>query len=358
MAERGICPGYWSGPAMIEQMAALVRDGRSWMSVTPLELESAEIGIRLARGHVLIFGLGMGLAAAATACIPAVRSVTVVERDADVLALNRALDPFAQLPETARAKLRVIEGDAFEHRPDGPVDYLMPDILAAAGRRAAGGGGRRHAGKCRSGSGLFLESGARARPPGGGGRRRARRCRDRRRGGGDRAAPRRTGLSGLCGQGPGGGAPLDARALAAGAAAALGGGLSVRFAGGCPCGAIRILFETAGPLAPRACQCRFCRKHNARTVTDPDGSAVLDLGGGVIRYRFGTGTTDFLICARCGVYVGASAELDGRLYATLNLNAFDDPRPDLEAAPVSYDGEDAAAKGDRRRARWTPARLG
>lgn len=128
--------------------------------------------------------------------------------------------------------------------------------------------------------------------------------------------------------------------------------------GQCHCGAIRFAFETQRPLAPRACQCGFCRKHGARTVSDPEGSAALALGQGTIRYRFGSKTTDFLICGRCGVYVGASAELDGRHYVTLNLNAFDDPRLDLGGAPVSYDGEDAAAKADRRRAKWTPARFG
>lgn len=120
---------------------------------------------------------------------------------------------------------------------------------------------------------------------------------------------------------------------------------------------MRFDFDTAKPLAPRACQCSFCRKHNARTVTDPEGSAVLTLGAEAIRYRFGTGTTDFLICGRCGVYVGAAAEFDGQLHVTLNLNAFDDPHPGLETVPVSYDGEDAAAKAVRRRERWTPARL-
>jgi hypothetical protein len=125
----------------------------------------------------------------------------------------------------------------------------------------------------------------------------------------------------------------------------------------CHCGAIRLAFETEKPLAPRACQCGFCRKHGARTVADPEGSALLALGPDTLRYRFGTGTSDFLICGRCGVYVGAMAEFDGRSYATLNLNAFDDPHPDLVATPVSYDGEDAAAKADRRRANWTPARL-
>jgi hypothetical protein len=126
--------------------------------------------------------------------------------------------------------------------------------------------------------------------------------------------------------------------------------------GQCHCGAIRFAFETAKPLAPRACQCGFCRRHGARTVTDPDGAAVLTLGPATVRYRFGSKTTDFLICGRCGVYVGAAAAPDGRLYATLNLNAFDDPRLDLAAAPVSYDGENADAKAGRRREKWTPAR--
>lgn len=131
----------------------------------------------------------------------------------------------------------------------------------------------------------------------------------------------------------------------------------MRYQGQCHCGAIRFAFETKEPLAPRACQCGFCRKHGARTVADPQGSAALTLSPETIRYRFGTGTTEFLICGRCGVYVGALAELGGRRYVTLNLNAFDDPRPDLAAAPVCYDGEGAAAKADRRRAKWTPARL-
>jgi hypothetical protein len=125
----------------------------------------------------------------------------------------------------------------------------------------------------------------------------------------------------------------------------------------CHCGALRAEFETDKPLAPRACQCSFCRKHNSRMVSDPDGSAVLTLGGEVIRYQFGTRTTEFLLCGTCGIYLGASASIDGRLYATLNLNAFDDPHLDLQAAPVSYEGEQAGSKADRRRARWTPARI-
>lgn len=128
----------------------------------------------------------------------------------------------------------------------------------------------------------------------------------------------------------------------------------MRLQGHCHCGAIRIALETAKPLSPRACSCTFCRGHGARTVSDPDGLATLTVGGPVIRYRFASKSSDYLLCATCGVYLGAVAEIDGATFATLNLNAFEDPRLHLEAAPVSYAGETAAAKADRRRARWTP----
>ena len=124
--------------------------------------------------------------------------------------------------------------------------------------------------------------------------------------------------------------------------------------GGCHCGALRATFASDKPLAPRACQCGFCRRHGARTVTDPDGIATLALGAETICYRFGSGVTDFLICGRCGTYVGAMARIDGRNFVTLNLNAFDDPRLDLAAEPVSYAGEKSEERSARRRIRWTP----
>lgn len=101
--------------------------------------------------------------------------------------------------------------------------------------------------------------------------------------------------------------------------------------------------------------CSFCRKHGARSVSDPDGHVKLTLQEPFIRYRFASRAADYLICGRCGVYVGAVADLSGSAFMTLNLNAFGDPRLDLAAEPVSYDGESVAAKAERRRARWTPA---
>src|SRR3954452_11278879 len=106
----GFAPGYWSGPSLVSGMPALLRDGETWMSISPLEIESEEIGIRAGQGHVLILGLGLGWAAAATASLPAVTRVTVVERDPEVIALHQALDIFSQLEPEARAKLEFVEG--------------------------------------------------------------------------------------------------------------------------------------------------------------------------------------------------------------------------------------------------------
>jgi len=131
----------------------------------------------------------------------------------------------------------------------------------------------------------------------------------------------------------------------------------MRHEGGCHCGAIRIRFESAKPLAPRACQCGFCRRHGARSVSDPDGHAVLSWSEPPTLYRFASRAADYLICGRCGAYVGAMAEIEGRPLVTLNLNAFDDSHPELAAEPVSYEGESAERKAERRSARWTPLRL-
>jgi hypothetical protein len=131
----------------------------------------------------------------------------------------------------------------------------------------------------------------------------------------------------------------------------------MRHCGQCHCGAIRIELETARPLAPRACQCLFCRRHDARSVSDPSGGATLTFAVEPIRYRFASGTADYVLCARCGVYVGAMTRDGERGLVTLNLNNFDDPHPDLKAVPVCYDGEGAERRAESRRARWTPLRI-
>lgn len=129
--------------------------------------------------------------------------------------------------------------------------------------------------------------------------------------------------------------------------------------GGCHCGALRYALETGLPLTGlplRACQCSFCRAHGALSTSDPAGSVRFELQAAPLRYRFGLRTADFLVCARCGVYVGATIEDAGRAWAILNANTLDGVAALTQPpAPMNYDGEDAGARMARRKARWTPA---
>ncbi len=146
-----LCRGYWSPPRLCTSMAALLRrepDGtfQTWMSTSPMELESQELGCLAASGHVVVMGMGMGWAVSNTALNPAVTRVTVVEYDPTVLTIIRELGVLEQLPPEVRAKIRIVQGDAHEYRADQPVDLLMPDIwlplmndtrLAEVGQMAA-----------------------------------------------------------------------------------------------------------------------------------------------------------------------------------------------------------------------------
>ncbi len=131
-------------------------------------------------------------------------------------------------------------------------------------------------------------------------------------------------------------------------------------AGSCHCGAIAVQFDTA--IAPRdlelrACQCSFCRKHNARTSVDPRGHVTFrDTAGALQRYRFGLSTGDFLVCGRCGVYLGAVCDTARGPVATLNVNCLEAPELEGRAAePVSYEGESSPARLERRAGAWTPS---
>lgn len=127
-AALSVSQGYWTPTRFVRDMVGLMRHGDTWMSTSPMEMESQEIGVRLSHGHVLICGMGMGWAAVNCALRAEVTRVTVVELDPAILALHRDLDLAAQLPEAARGKLHVVQGDAYDYVPDQPVDLLMPDI--------------------------------------------------------------------------------------------------------------------------------------------------------------------------------------------------------------------------------------
>lgn len=108
---------------------ALLEDGRIWMSVTPNEIRTMEAPLCAARGRVLTYGLGMGYFAYMASRKAAVSSITVVEQNADVVAL------FQQyiLPQFEHAdKVRVVQGDAFafaaRRTPGDGFDFVFADL--------------------------------------------------------------------------------------------------------------------------------------------------------------------------------------------------------------------------------------
>jgi hypothetical protein len=132
------------------------------------------------------------------------------------------------------------------------------------------------------------------------------------------------------------------------------------YLGACHCGAIGYSYDTA--MAPeawtmRACACRFCRSHGATTTSDPAGMLALRCRdpAALLRYQFGLRTADFLVCRGCGVYVAAITG-DG-LFGIINTNALlERPAGLPPPSAVSYDGEDASGRIERRHQRWTPVR--
>ena len=133
-----------------------------------------------------------------------------------------------------------------------------------------------------------------------------------------------------------------------------------RYEGGCHCGNLWYAFETAAPLEAlglRACMCSFCRAHGARNTSDPAGAMQLDVRSPdkLVRYRFGLRTADFLLCGKCGVYIGSLLPEGDRGWFTVNANSFRNPPPlDFPLQPVVYDAEEVGGRVDRRRSTWTP----
>lgn len=133
--------------------------------------------------------------------------------------------------------------------------------------------------------------------------------------------------------------------------------------GGCHCGNIRLtlrLAQSPQRVPLRACACTFCRAHATRTVADPEGFAEIAAGDPslVEFYRFGSQTADYVLCRRCGVYVGAVCETARGTRAVINVNALAD-RAAFTTTPAvnDYDNETTEQRLARRAERWMPAAI-
>lgn len=135
-----------------------------------------------------------------------------------------------------------------------------------------------------------------------------------------------------------------------------------RHAGACHCAAVLVTFTTrtaADALQVRACQCSFCRRQGAMTVSDPAGSVVIEAAQGRLNhYQFATRTASSLVCTSCGTYIAAFIEDGTKAWTAINvrglqLEAFTGRTPQ----PMVYDQETAAERTARRKLKWTPAEI-
>jgi hypothetical protein len=111
------------------EFLSLKQKGKTWMSVTPHEINTMTQQVQEAHGKVITFGLGLGYYAFACAEKESVSSVTVIEIDPKIIKIfKERLLPF--FPH--KGKIRVIQADAFAYarkdmKKEG-FDYAFVDL--------------------------------------------------------------------------------------------------------------------------------------------------------------------------------------------------------------------------------------
>lgn len=102
---------------------------KTWMSITPHEINTMEEPIKAAKGHVLVYGLGLGYFAYMCSIKPEVSKITIIENSQDVISLfkNEILPKFEN-----KNKIEIIESDAFkfakDHLNSKDYDYIFIDL--------------------------------------------------------------------------------------------------------------------------------------------------------------------------------------------------------------------------------------
>ena len=132
----------------------------------------------------------------------------------------------------------------------------------------------------------------------------------------------------------------------------------MRITGSCHCGNIGFALDwrpEPTEIPARACTCSFCTRHGGVWTACPTGSLRVTVreSDRVSAYEFETKTAQFHVCATCGVVPLATSLIDGRLYAVVNVNTFENVPPEmLRRAPVTFDSEAETERLARRKRNW------
>ena len=102
-----------------------------WMSVTPMELMTMRPGIRMARGHVVIAGLGLGRMVVDVMRKRSVTKVTLVERSQELV--DWVMPAVAPMIRGLGKDFDTVVGDAYEILPTLTADIALVDIFESYG---------------------------------------------------------------------------------------------------------------------------------------------------------------------------------------------------------------------------------
>lgn len=132
----------------------------------------------------------------------------------------------------------------------------------------------------------------------------------------------------------------------------------MKITGACHCQRIRVELTwpaTAGPMPAKRCGCSYCMRFDGTWTSHPEAELVLQVAGDAReqRYRFGTGTADFLFCGHCGVVLAALDDNAGNTRAVVNINTLDlSQEISFSNSDSDFEGESLQARLDRRAANW------
>lgn len=107
---------------------AVHENGREWMAIKPSEIETMKCAIEKVSGKVVVFGLGLGYFPYMISLKNTVESITIVERDENVIRLCKDFI-FPQFSE--KNKINIVQSDAFAYldkMDSHDFDYAFVDL--------------------------------------------------------------------------------------------------------------------------------------------------------------------------------------------------------------------------------------
>ena len=105
---------------------ALTEGNNVWMSLNPNEIETMKPYIKKGKGNVLVLGLGMGYVSYMMSLKDEVKSITIIEKDKEIIALFKK----TLLPQFVnKNKIKIIEDDAISYlNKNNKYDYIFADL--------------------------------------------------------------------------------------------------------------------------------------------------------------------------------------------------------------------------------------